>query len=691
MLQKSKYFLEKQEITENELEELRNVIRYFDNEYYVKNSSQIQDKDYDYLFRLLKNYENQNPDSITITSPTQRISQNIQDSFQSRKHIIPMLSLDNTYNQEDLLTFDKQVKDSLEETPYEYLLELKFDGISICLTYEKGILTHATTRGNGTEGEEITQNIKTIYSIPLEIDTKEIDIIEIRGEIIMPKKSFIEINKKLEEDGKKTYVNARNAASGAVRQLDPNITKSRKLDAYFYQITPIEKTNNKSYEETVEYLERLGFKTSPFIKKFKNINNLIKECIDHYKLIDNYPFEIDGLVLKINSYESHQKLGSTAHHPKWAIAYKFPAQQAQTKIKNIDIQVGRTGVLTPVAVLEPVFLSGVNIQKATLHNQDEIDKKDIRIGDTVVIERAGEVIPSIIEVIKEKRPSNSNKFQIPDKCPICNSKTDKLPEEVAIRCLNINCPAQIKRRLSHFCSKNCMDIEGLGEKLIDKFVDLAILKNFQDIYMLDSHKFDIAQIEGFGGKSIQNLFDSIEASKVKPLWRIIHGLGIKYIGKQVSKILAKNVKHILELSKFTEEEFLEMEDVGIKTVESIKEFFDKAENIETIKKLEELGVNLSYIDENAGILDKTSFVITGSFDLLKRSEIEKLIEENGGKLQSGISKNTDKLICGESPGSKLQKANDLNISVISEKEFLKLINYTIKEDKSNQIEQDSMF
>jgi len=699
MLQKTSkkidYFLKKDKITKDEIEELRFVIRFLDRNYYIESNPIIPDQDYDKLFRLLKNLEEEDSKLITETSPTQRISQNIQKDFKTKKHFKVMLSLKNTYNKEDLEDFHKQIKTVLIDD-FEYILELKFDGISINLSYEYGELISAVTRGNGTEGENITANIRTIYSIPLKIpELKKNKLIEIRGEIIMPKKTFKKLNEIQEEQGLKPYANTRNACSGSVRQLDPNITRGRKLDAYFYQIILNDKNdlNIKNYKESLEHLKNFGFKISPFLETYKNndFDKLISTCLN-YKDRFKHDFEIDGLVLKINNFEQQEKIGYTSHHPKWAIAYKFPAQRAETIIEDIIIQVGRTGVLTPVAILTPVKLSGVVISKATLHNQDEIDKKDTRIGDSVLIERSGEVIPSVVKVLLEKRKIDSLEFKIPNECPICNSKTAKLPEEVAIRCLNLSCPAQIKRRLIHFCSKDCLDISGLGKSIIKKFVDDDILKDFTDIYKIKEHALKLSTKNGFGGKSIQKLLDSIEESKKQSLARLIHALGIKYIGKRASKTLAENIDNLFDLQDLSLKELMDLEDIGDKTAESISDYLNKEENIKLLKQLEVLGLNMKKTpDQISKKLKEKNLVITGQFKYFSRKEIEKLIEKNDGTVQNTVSKKTNFLILGNNPGSKKAKADELNISNISELEFLSMIGEKIESSTEKEIEQETLF
>jgi len=692
MLQRTKNLLGKDWIEKGELQDLCEVLRYHEKCYYVNQSPEISDLDYDHLFKLLKNFEKEHPEDILEDSPTQRIAHNVQKDFKTRHHLKPMLSLDNTYNEEDLRKFDQQVRDGLKRDNVEYIVELKFDGISISLNYRSGDLKRALTRGNGLEGEDVTLNAKTIPQIPLSINNRTFGEIEIRGEVIMPKDVFLHLNERQEELGLNNYVNTRNAASGSLRQLNSAITKERNLDAYFYQIISEEDTRIKTYLGVLDFLRRNDFKVSPLVFQAANIDEVIKICHDQNEKRFSYPFEIDGLVIKVNNFEDHRILGETSHHPKWAIAYKFPAQRAQTKILNILVQVGRTGVLTPVAVLEPVFLSGATISRATLHNQDEIDKKDIRIGDTVVIERAGEVIPSVIEVKKNLRPGNTAPYKIPTICPICNEKTDRLPEEVAIRCLNLNCPAQIKGRITHFASKNCMDIDGLGEKLVDKFVDQGLITKISDIYHIKDHSLDLVTQKNIGGKTITNLLNAIEKSKNNDLWRLIHGLGIKYIGKNVAKTLAENLNNLLELNEMTEDEFKALPDIGEKTALSLKDFFENEGNKTLLKDLQNAGLN--YDKKNSSKdnkLENKNFVITGQFKTIKRSELEKIIEENGGQIKSAVSKNTDYLILGDNPGSKFEEAKALQIPILKEDDFFAVFKLELKKEEQLEIEQNSLF
>ncbi|NPA12893.1 MAG: DNA ligase (NAD(+)) LigA [Aquificae bacterium] len=672
------------------VEQLREVIRYHDWRYYVLASPVISDYEYDKLFRLLVELEEKYPQLITPTSPTQRVASELTKEFPPVKHLAPMLSLENSYNEEDLLDFDRRVRELTGLEQVEYSVEPKFDGAGIALVYEDGVFIRGATRGDGTVGEDITQNLKTIKSIPLYADFPKYGIktIEIRGEVLIRKDLFKKINQERLEEGLPPFANPRNAAAGSLRLQDPKEVAKRGLEAFVYQITyAVDKDGNnllgtkiKKHSEAIELLYKLGFK-APYkeLKVCKGIQEVIDYCNLWEKERDNYPYELDGMVVKVNDISLYPKLGMTSHHPRWAIAYKFKPRQATTKILDVVFQVGRTGAITPVAKLEPVEIGGVIVSSVSLINEDFIKEKDIRIGDTVLVERAGDVIPYIVKVIKEARTGEEKPIVFPKNCPSCGTPVVKLPGEAVWRCVNANCPAQVIERIIYFASKDAMDIRGLGRAIVKRFYQLGFLKSIPDIYRLPYDK--IKQLEGFGEKSVENLKKSIEASKNRPIHRLITGLGIRYVGKITAKTLAEHINCVEELKDWTVEELMKLPDIGEIVATSIYDFFHNQQNVKMIYELKELGVKTckdKKEESQLDILKGKTFVFTGTLSCCSREKAQEIVESLGGKATGSVSKKTDYLVVGEKPGSKLKKAQQLGVKILSEEEFLDMVKEYLK-------------
>ena len=663
---------------------LRDVLRFHEHRYYVLNDPLVSDFEYDQLYKALEKIEAENPNIITPDSPTQRVGPGLNKDFPTVAHLVPMLSLENSYNSDDLIEWDKRARGLVKEDVIEYSAEPKYDGASISLIYENDILVRGATRGDGTEGEEVTHNIKQIKSIPLSAKFSNYGIqqIEIRGEVLMAKENFKKYNDWLGEQGSAPLANPRNAASGSLRIKDPKIVRKRSLEAILYHISYVAKLQNKkftneinSHSGSLELLWELGFKSPAKDKKIiKGIEGVIKFCEEFEIKREGLPYEIDGMVIKVNKVELQQKMGSTTHHPRWAIAYKFKARQATSKLLNVEFHVGRTGSITPVAKIDPVPIGGVTVTSVSLFNEDVVKEKDVRIGDTVLVERAGDVIPYIVKPLVELRKGNEKKIVFPTHCPVCGDELVRPETEAVWRCVNINCKAQVVERIIHFVSKDAMDIRSFGAANIIKFFELGLLKDVPGIYTLD---FDaIGNLEGFGQKSIDNLRTAIENSKGQPLHRLIFGLGIRYVGETTAKTLAKNINHLLDLEKYSLEHLQSMEDIGVKVAGSIYEFFHNEDNVAMIKRLEALGVKLKSDkkQEVAGVLTGQTFLFTGTLPTLKRSEAEELVEQNGGKLLGSVSSKLTYLVAGEEAGSKLDKAKKTGtVKIISEEEFLKLI------------------
>ncbi len=652
------------------IKKLREQIKYFEKKYYVDNDPQISDYEFDLLVKELEKFESQFPELIIPESPTQRVGEQPLEGFVSVEHRSPMLSLDNCYSVEELREFEERIKKIIPSQKIEYVAELKIDGLGISAIYRRGKYSLAVTRGDGFRGDNVTPNVKTIRSFPLEIDDNR--EIEVRGEIYLPFESFKKINKERAEKGEPLFANPRNAAAGSLRLLDPKEVASRRLDVFLYSIF-LQGKEQESQWQNLKALKELGFKTNPYSRLCSSLEEVISFWEEWYKQRDSLDYDVDGVVIKANSTQQRNLLGSTAKFPRWAISFKFPARQATTKIKNIIIQVGRTGALTPVAILEPVKLSGITITRSTLHNEDEIKKKDIRVGDYVLIERSGDVIPKVVSVIKGRRTGKEAKFTFPSKCHVCHSSTFKPEGEAISRCSNLSCPARLRESLFHFASRRAMNIEGLGEALLDQLLEKRLVKKIPDLYSL---KFeDLAGLERMGPKSSQNLLDEIENSKQRDAARLIYALGIRYVGERTAQVLAAHFKSIDALAGASFEELTQIEDVGPKVAESIIFFFKQPENIELLRKLKEAGLNFSIKEEKEREkpLAGQIFVLTGKLTTLTREEAEEIIERLGGKVSYSVSQRTNYVIIGESPGSKLVRARTLGVSALEEKEFLKLI------------------
>ncbi len=669
---------------------LRDIINYHDWRYYVLANPVISDYEYDKLFKLLKDIEQKYPELITPDSPTQRVASGLTKEFPQVKHLSPMLSLENSYNEEDLKEFDKRVREITGIEIVEYSVEPKFDGAGIALVYENDLLVRGATRGDGIVGEDITPNIKTIKTIPLSANFSKYGIktIEIRGEVLMRKDVFKKLNEKRLEEGLPPFANPRNAAAGSLRLQNPKEVAKRKLEAFVYQITYAVdfKDNNllgtkiKTHYDSIKMLYELGFRTPlKEMKVCKGIQEVIEYCKEWEEKRDSYPYEIDGMVIKVNDLSLHEKLGFTSHHPRWAIAYKFKARQATTKIIDVVFQVGRTGAVTPVAKLEPVEIGGVIVSSVSLINEEFIKEKDIRIGDLVLIERAGDVIPYVVKVIKEARTGKERPIVFPKNCPSCGSPLVKPPDEAVYRCININCPAQVVERIAYFASKDAMDIRGLGKSIVKRFYELGFLRKIPDIYRLPYDK--IKHLEGWGEKSVENLKKSIEESKNRPIYRLITGLSIRYVGKVTAKKLSEYINCVEELKNWSTEDLEKIPDVGYVVAKSIYDFFHNEENLKTIYELKELGVKTckQHKETKLSVFEGKTFVFTGTLKCCSREKAQELIESLGGHTTNSVSKKTDYLVVGENPGSKLEKAKKLGINILDENQFLNLIKPYVKE------------
>jgi DNA ligase (NAD+) len=676
-------------VPENQVEELRQLIIYHEWRYYVKNDPVISDFEYDQLYKLLEKIEQNNPALIIPDSPTQRVSTDLTEEFQTVSHLVPMLSLDNSYNAEDLGKFDEQVKKLTEETEIEYVVEPKFDGGSIAIIYENNLLTRAATRGNGFAGEEMTPNARTIKTLPLKADflTQGFSRIELRGEAVIRKDNFAKINAKRLEEGLTLLANPRNSASGALRTKDPAETARRDIEAFIFQISYGENDSDTTalsrlgkHSNAIELLRRMGFKVpARGLKVCRNIGEAIDFCRFWEEQREDYKYEIDGMVVKVNDFKLQERCGSTSHHPRWAIAYKFKAKQATSKLLNVEYQVGKIGSVTPVAKLEPVQLAGVTVSSVSLHNEDFITGKDIRIGDVVLVERAGDVIPYIVKSMPDLRNGSEKSVDFPRQCPVCETPLVRPENEAAWRCPNYYCSAQVIQRMIFHVSKDAMDIDGFGSKYIERFHELGWLRDFSDIYALDYAQ--IAQLEGFGEKSADKLKASVEKSASNPIYRLLHSLSIHHLGKRASKLIAEKVGHVLELQHWTEQDFTNIPDIGPVVAQNVMEYFSKPEHIAILQRMESLGVNLNQTEddkpltvaEDAPLLGKT-ILFTGALQTMGRKEAQEKAVALGAKNISAVSGNLDILVVGEKAGSKLKKAEALgSVRILTEEEFNQLI------------------
>lgn len=657
----------------NELVDKLNEHNY---KYYVLDAPEITDYEYDMMMKELIALEKQFPELVQQDSPTQRVGGQALSGFQQVQHGVPLLSLDNSYNQGDLIDFDRRIRKSVRGD-IEYVVELKIDGLSVALKYEKGKFVQGATRGDGYVGEDVSQNLRTIKTIPLKL--KEAIDIEVRGEVYISREKFVELNQKQEEKGETIFANPRNAAAGSLRQLDSKVTAQRPLDIFIFNIQQMEDRGFKTHTDGLEYLKTLGFKTSLY-EVCHNIEEVIHLCEKWADKRRTLPFDIDGLVIKINDLEQREALGTRSKSPRWAIAYKFPAEQRETVVKDIVVQIGRTGALTPTAILEPVRVAGSVISRATLHNEDYIREKDIRIGDKVVIQKAGDVIPEVVRVIFEERRGEERAFKMPENCPACHEKTVRLEGEAVTRCINTACPAQLRRGFIHFVSRNAMDIDGLGESIVGLLLDNDLVKDFADLYALK--KEDLIPLERMGEKSAQNLIEAIAKSKENDLDRLIFGLGIKLVGARAASLLAEAFGDMDKLMKATYEEIIVIPEIGNKMAESVVAFFQEDRNLQVIEKLKAAGVNMKLLknaDDNEveKNLEGLTFVLTGTLEKYTRNEAKEMIEKRGGKVSGSVSKKTSYVLAGVESGSKLDKANQLGVKVISEEEFEKMLNASI--------------
>ena len=650
---------------------LREQIKYHNDRYYNQDNPEIDDFEYDALIRKLKALEKEFPELASETSPTLAIGGNVL--FSPITHRVPLQSLDDAFSYEELVEFDNRVKKTLNDEAYEYIVELKIDGLSVSLEYENGVFVRGATRGDGTTGEDVTDNLKTIAEIPEKIDTKA-SYLSVRGEVYMSKEVFLRLNEMQEITGKKAFANPRNVAAGSVRQKDSNITKERNLSVFIFNLQAVDGLFFNSHEETLNYIKSLGLPVSIYYNKFDNIDDVFTEINRLGDMREDLPFDIDGAVIKINSFSQREALGQTVKHPKWAIAYKYPAEIKETKMTDIIIQVGRTGVLTPNAVLEPVRLAGTTVKKATLHNYDNIMDKDIKIGDIVLVRKAGDIIPEVIEPVKDKRNGTETEFFMPDICPECGSPVVRNEGEAAYRCQSIECPAQILRNISHFATKDAMDIEGLGPQVVKLLLDNKLIETVCDIYKLSDKIAELINLERMGEKSAENLINSIEKSKSNDLSALIFGLGIRQIGKKAAKLLAKSFKNMDNLINAEIAEFVNIFDIGEISAVNVVEFFKNPQTLHTINELKLAGVNMEYINTAASevFLNKT-FVLTGTLPTLGRVEATKIIEDNGGKVSGSVSKKTSFVLAGEDAGSKLAKASKLEIPIVSEEAFFEML------------------
>jgi DNA ligase (NAD+) len=662
---------------EKDVEKLREQIRHHEYRYYVLNEPEISDFEFDKLMRQLQELERQHPEWVTPDSPTQRVGGQPAEEFPKVRHSVPMLSLDNTYSLEELEDFDRRVRELSGRSRVEYVGELKLDGLSMSLTYEDGVLVRGVTRGDGVTGEDVTGNVKTIRSVPLRIEARKLEAIgrakrfEVRGEVIMSLKAFRDLNVQREAAGEPRFANPRNAAAGSMRQLDPRIVAERRLDMYLYFLQVNGGVPLREHAKSLEALVRMGFKVNPHWRLCRSFDELRDFIHAWESKRDSLEYEIDGIVVKVNDTRLWEELGTTAKSPRWAIAYKYAARQATTRVVDIRAQVGRTGTLTPVADLEPVDVGGVTVSHATLHNLDEIQRLGVKIGDTVLIQRAGEVIPQVLKVVKHA--SEGREFRMPRKCPVCGGDVYRAEGEVAYRCVNAACPAQLKESLLHFAGRRAMNIDGLGDALVDQLVDKKLVRDVADLYSLGHEQ--LASLERMGDKSAANLRAEIENSRRAELARVIFAIGIRFVGERTAQLLADHFGSLDKFAKATEEELREVEEVGPKVAESIVKFFREPGNARVLEKLRKAGLQFEQkkVRRAEGKLAGRQFVLTGTLPHYSRDGAKRLIEEAGGRVTGSVSKKTDYVVVGADPGSKLDKAKSLGVKTIDEAELLRLL------------------
>jgi len=652
--------------------ELRNMLNRFSYEYYALDAPSVTDQEFDQYMQELITLEKSHPEMYDINSPSQRVGGVVVDAFEKVTHKRQMLSLANAYDLEDLQAFDRRVKTSISDV--EYVVELKIDGLAMSVEYQNGLFHHALTRGDGVDGENVSGNVRTIRSIPLIIDQKE--EMEVRGEVYMPKKSFERLNKEKVERNEVLFANPRNAASGSIRQLDSKIAASRKLDAFWYYLCEGDKFNLKTHYDALQWLKSLGFVVNPLTRLCANIDEVWTFITEMSEKRNELPYEIDGMVVKVNDFASQDKLGYTAKTPRWAIAYKFPATEVMTRLKRIFLTVGRTGKVTPNAELEPIQLAGTTVSFASLHNEDLIKDKDIRENDIVVVRKAGDIIPEVVRSVIEKRDNTQTPYVFPQECPVCHSQLYRSLDEADNYCINNDCPARVVEAIAHYCSRNALNIDGLGDKTVETLHRLGFLKTVEDIYRLKDHRDQLYDIEKMGKKSVDKLLEAIETSKNSNLDKLINGLGIRQVGEKAAKTLADHFQNIQAIANATEEELVDIKDIGQITAMAITSFFSDDNNKKLIENLISFGVNTSYRKDNVqvSIFTGKSVVITGSLSNYTRKQAQELLEKMGASVNSSVSKQTDFLLCGTEAGSKLDKAQELGVRIINEAEFMDEVN-----------------
>ncbi|ACK97485.1 DNA ligase (NAD(+)) LigA [Bacillus thuringiensis] len=665
------------EIAKKRIEELRDLLNTFNYQYHVLDNPSVSDAEYDRNMQELIKLEAENPEFMSEDSPSVRVGGTILDIFEKVTHKSPMLSLGNAFNEGDLRDFDRRVRQGIDDANVRYICELKIDGLAVSLHYEKGRFIQGATRGDGVTGEDITQNLKTIKAIPLRLN-EEVTL-EARGEAYMPKRSFVKLNEEKEQNGEDVFANPRNAAAGSIRQLDPKIAAKRNLSMFVYGLANVEEKTIPSHSESLDFLGELGFKTNPNRRTCETIEEVIAYVEEWQEKRPHLDYEIDGIVIKVDDVALQESLGTTAKSPRWAIAYKFPAEEVVTRLTGIELSVGRTGVVTPTAELEPVRVAGTIVRRASLHNEDLIREKDIRIGDYVVVKKAGDIIPEVVNVIFDKRTGEEEEYRMPTHCPACESELVRLEEEVALRCINPTCPAQIREGLIHFVSRNAMNIDGLGERVITQLFDADYIRTFADLYALT--KEQLLQLERFGEKSATNLIQAIENSKENSLERLLFGLGIRHVGAKAARTFAEHFETMDELVKATEEELKAINEIGEKMAQSVVTYFDNEDVLELLQQFKEYGVNMTYKGIKIADLQNVesyfagkTVVLTGKLEVMGRSEAKKKIEALGGKVTGSVSKSTDLVVAGESAGSKLAQAEKHNVEVWNEERFLQELN-----------------
>lgn len=661
------------------MEELVKAIEYHSEKYYKEDNPEISDMEFDELMRILIFLEDKFPSLKRKDTPSSRVGGAALEKFEQHTHEVPMLSLGNVFSEGELRDFDRRVREGCSGK-VEYVVEFKIDGLSVGLTYEDGYFTLGATRGDGYVGENVTENLKTVKTIPMRIEEKKKMIV--RGEVYISKQDFENINRYQEEHDLQIYANPRNLAAGSLRQLDSKLTAKRPLDIFVFNLENAEALGLKNHSESFEYMSKQGIKINENFRVFDSIDDVVKHIEYWTENRGTLGYEIDGMVIKVNSFAQRDELGFTAKSPRWATAYKFPAEKKKTKLLDIQIEVGRTGTITPTAILEPVRLAGTTVSRATLHNEDYINERDIRIGDTVIVQKAGEIIPQVIQVFTEDRDGSEVKFKMPDKCPVCGEETVRLEGEAAVKCINISCPAQIRRGIIHFVSRDAMNIDGMGESIITTLLDNGIINDISDLYYMDFEK--IVTLDRMGEKSVSNLMNAIEKSKANELWRLINGLGIKFVGVKGAKLLANRFSSMDEIINAKFEDLIEIDEFGEIMSDSVVKFFDEDRNLRTIEKLRDAGLNFesnaNKYSEVAKIFEGMKIVLTGTLPSLKRNDAKEMIEARGGKATSSVSKSTTFVLAGEEAGSKLDKAVSLGIKVIDEDKFNEIINYESKED-----------